>query len=70
MLDRYAARGPAPVVATGTRILRGGARLEGDQPADAASKLTIRAINGFQLYDMSAVDALDDYCRPIARLCS
>jgi glutamine synthetase len=66
VLQRYAARGLTPVVATELEFyLIEQDWLETGRPTPPR-KLTYRGDpNGFQLYDMSATDALDDYLRTV-----
>jgi glutamine synthetase len=66
VLERYAERGLTPVVATELEfyVVEENWRETG-MPSPPAS-LTYRGEpNGFQLYDMSAVDALDDYLQTL-----
>ncbi|WP_416065809.1 glutamine synthetase family protein [Rhizobium sp. ZK1] len=66
VVERYAERGLTPVVATELEfyVIEENWRETG-VPSPPAS-LTYRGDpNGFQLYDMSAVDALDDYLRTL-----
>ncbi|QKK19464.1 glutamine synthetase family protein [Rhizobium indicum] len=66
VVERYAARGLTPVVATELEFyVMSGDWRETGRPCPPES-LTYRGEpNGFQLYDMSAVDALDDYLRTL-----
>ncbi|MBB3300585.1 glutamine synthetase [Rhizobium sp. BK077] len=66
VLERYASRGLTPVVATELEFyVMAGDWRETGRPAPPES-LTYRGEpNGFQLYDMSAVDALGDYLKTL-----
>ncbi|WP_283196379.1 glutamine synthetase family protein [Rhizobium sp. AN80A] len=66
VLDRYAARGLTPVVATELEfyVVAPDWRETG-RPTPPASLTYQGDPNGFQLYDMSAVDALDDYLQTV-----
>ncbi len=66
VLERYASRGLTPVVATELEFyVMSGDWRETGRPSPPEN-LTYRGEpNGFQLYDMSAVDALDGYLRTL-----
>ena len=66
VVERYAARGLTPVVATELEFyVMSGDWRETGRPSPPES-LTYRGEpNGFQLYDMSAVDALDGYLKTL-----
>ncbi|MFK0335416.1 glutamine synthetase family protein [Rhizobium sp. NPDC090275] len=66
VLDRYAERGLTPVVATELEfyVVAPNWR-ESGRPMPPASLTYKGDPNGFQLYDMNAVDALDDYLQTV-----